>query len=385
MAHTSSLLIDDIEDGSQLRRGQPAAHVVFGMPLTLNAANYIYFLFFSELVAVADLQIAGHQSLVTGDQMLRMLIEEMVNLHRGQGIDLYLRDNAICPTEEAYVKMVNNKTGGLLRIVLRLMAGQSSSLRSAEEGEELVPLVNLIGLLYQIRDDYMNLRSGDYTQNKGYCDDLSEGKFSFPVIHALKYSKFLETDADKANTDVPHTSSASPSSTFVNADHASAKLVKQLQQIKNDIVAAGSPDSIEDSDPELEPKAFEIHHGSPFTPASTTADQRAEPIDEPLICIRSHADLVAALRAHPRDAPRKRAIVEYMQDTTNSFQYTCDVLLRVDRLVRQEMKRVEGLFDSQGGQNARLRAYVDLLRSGWYASSDCPAVDGQDTPPMSSA
>jgi len=36
--------IDDIEDGSELRRGQPAAHAIFGIPQTINAANYVYFI-----------------------------------------------------------------------------------------------------------------------------------------------------------------------------------------------------------------------------------------------------------------------------------------------------------------------------------------------------
>jgi len=44
MLHNASLLIDDIEDNSKLRRGVPVAHKIYGIPLTINAANYIYFL-----------------------------------------------------------------------------------------------------------------------------------------------------------------------------------------------------------------------------------------------------------------------------------------------------------------------------------------------------
>lgn len=51
---------------------------------------------------------------------------------------------------------------------------------------DYVPLVNLIGLLFQIRDDYMNLSSTEYTENKGLCEDLTEGKFSFPIIHSIR-------------------------------------------------------------------------------------------------------------------------------------------------------------------------------------------------------
>jgi len=50
----------------------------------------------------------------------------------------------------------------------------------------LVTLVNIIGLTYQIRDDYMNLQSEQYLKNKGFCEDLTEGKFSFPIIHSIR-------------------------------------------------------------------------------------------------------------------------------------------------------------------------------------------------------
>ena len=72
-----------------------------------------------------------------------------------------------------------------------------------------VPLVNLLGIYYQIRDDYMNLQSSQvsffahfmlamsslvvyssaifqYTTNKGFAEDLTEGKFSFPIVHGVR-------------------------------------------------------------------------------------------------------------------------------------------------------------------------------------------------------
>ena len=49
-----------------------------------------------------------------------------------------------------------------------------------------VPLVNLIGVIFQIRDDYANLQSAQLAQHKGFCEDLTEGKFSFPIIHAIR-------------------------------------------------------------------------------------------------------------------------------------------------------------------------------------------------------
>jgi geranylgeranyl diphosphate synthase, type III len=53
---------------------------------------------------------------------------------------------------------------------------------------DCVPLVNLIGIIFQIQDDYQNLSSPQYSQNKGLCEDLTEGKFSFPVIHSIRHN-----------------------------------------------------------------------------------------------------------------------------------------------------------------------------------------------------
>jgi geranylgeranyl diphosphate synthase type 3 len=49
------------------------------------------------------------------------------------------------------------------------------------------PLVSTIGLLFQILDDHLNLSpTSGYSSLKGLCEDLTEGKFSFPVIHAIR-------------------------------------------------------------------------------------------------------------------------------------------------------------------------------------------------------
>lgn len=97
-------------------------------------------------------------------------------------MDLYWRDTLSCPTEDDYLEMVQNKTGGLFRLAVKLMQAES-----LERGrQDCVPLVNLMGLIFQICDDYLNLSSSTYTKNKGLCEDLTEGKFSFPVIHSIR-------------------------------------------------------------------------------------------------------------------------------------------------------------------------------------------------------
>jgi len=169
MLHTASLLVDDVEDSSILRRGFPVAHQIFGIPQTINSSNYIYFCALQEL-----------QKLKNQKNAVSVFAEELVNLHRGQGMDLFWRDTLTCPTEDDYLEMVSNKTGGLFRLGIKLMQAESRSL------VDCVPLVNIIGLIFQIADDYHNLWNRDYAANKGMCEDLTEGKFSFPVIHSIR-------------------------------------------------------------------------------------------------------------------------------------------------------------------------------------------------------
>lgn len=51
---------------------------------------------------------------------------------------------------------------------------------------DCISLVNLMGPIFQICDDYLNLSNPVYSRNKGLCEDLTEGKFSFPVIHSIR-------------------------------------------------------------------------------------------------------------------------------------------------------------------------------------------------------
>ncbi|KAJ5904103.1 Phyllocladan-16-alpha-ol synthase [Penicillium tannophilum] len=168
MLHTASLLVDDIEDNSQLRRGQPVAHSIFGAAQTFNSGNYVYFLALREIQKLNN------------PQAIEIYVDALIHLHRGQGMDVFWRDSLICPTEEEYLDMVSNKTGALFCLAIELLQIGSTV------KVDLVPLVRLFGIIFQICDDYLNLKSSSYLQKKGLCEDLTEGKFSFPIIHSIR-------------------------------------------------------------------------------------------------------------------------------------------------------------------------------------------------------
>ena len=127
------------------------------------------------------------KKLKNSDVAIEVFSDELINLHRGQGLDLYWRDTLTCPTESEYLGMVSNKTGGLFRLAARLLQSQSPHFDEVTRNcaRDCIPLVTLLGLIFQICDDYLNLQSNKYKAQKGMCEDLSEGKFSFPIIHSI--------------------------------------------------------------------------------------------------------------------------------------------------------------------------------------------------------
>ncbi|KAI9495705.1 geranylgeranyl pyrophosphate synthase [Zychaea mexicana] len=225
MLHTASLMIDDVQDDSDLRRAVPVAHHIFGVPQTINSANYVYFMALQEILKLNQ------------PYMVTIYTEELLNLHRGQGTELFWRDSLTCPTEEQYVDMVNNKTSGLLRLAVRLMQEASSST------VDYTYLVNIIGIHFQVRDDYMNLQSDTYSKNKGFCEDLTEGKFSFPIIHAIR--------ADPSNRQLLNIVSQKPSAVEVKQyaleiiqrtgtfEYVEYFLKKKEQEARKEIVSLG--------------------------------------------------------------------------------------------------------------------------------------------------
>lgn len=70
---------------------------------------------------------------------------------------------------------------------------------ATNKGKDYIQLVNIIGRLYQIRDDYINLKSESYMRNKSYCEDLSEGKFSLPIIHSIRTTANNSSDRQLIN------------------------------------------------------------------------------------------------------------------------------------------------------------------------------------------
>lgn len=112
---------------------------------------------------------------------MQVFVGELLNLHRGQGHDIAWRDAIRCPTEQDYLVMVQDKTGGLFRLAVGLMQACAAK----HQTTDFSGLVNNLAMYFQIRDDYINLVDEEYMTSKSFCEDFTEGKFSYPIIHCV--------------------------------------------------------------------------------------------------------------------------------------------------------------------------------------------------------
>jgi len=115
--HAGSLIIDDVEDSSHLRRGEPALHELVGAPLAINTGSWMYFWALAELGALglpADRELAAH----------RLAVATLIRAHQGQALDLATRVDELDPVHvTAVVEAVARlKTGTLCRFAAELGA-----------------------------------------------------------------------------------------------------------------------------------------------------------------------------------------------------------------------------------------------------------------------
>lgn len=182
LLHNALLIHDDIEDGSETRRGRPTLHVLHGMPLALNAGDTL------TLMSLRPLLENCH---TIGEQLTLKIIEETERMARecaeGQAMDLGWRHyNATEISDADYLEMVLKKTCWLATIYpLRVGA-----LIGSRGGADLDPFVRFgffLGAAFQIQDDLLNLVA-DGRYGKELNGDIWEGKRTLMLIHALRES-----------------------------------------------------------------------------------------------------------------------------------------------------------------------------------------------------
>jgi len=181
--HSGSLIVDDIEDNSKVRRGKKAVHKVHGIPLSLNAGNWMYF---AALEQISALSLTPDGELA----VYREATKTLSDCHRGQALDLGLRLGDVTRREVPQVVAETSllKTGALMAFSMSLGARVAGG--TVAQIEAAARLGRELGLALQQLDDLGNL-SAKSEPSKRY-EDLREGKLTWPWAWAAESLGVLE-------------------------------------------------------------------------------------------------------------------------------------------------------------------------------------------------
>ncbi len=185
LLHNFSLIHDDIQDRSELRRGRPTIWSIWGIPQAINTGDALF--------ALAQLKMLELKHTIGNKLALKaskILLEASYRLTKGQHLDIAYEDRAIM-TIKTYWKMIGYKTAELIAAATEIGAvcGKASGKREKlyrEFGYNL-------GMAFQIKDDYLGIWGDQVSTGKSVRSDLLAGKKSLPIIYGLeKGGKFAK-------------------------------------------------------------------------------------------------------------------------------------------------------------------------------------------------
>jgi octaprenyl-diphosphate synthase len=182
--HTATLLHDDVVDMSSMRRGRPTANEHWNNPSSVLVGDFIYSRAFQVLVELGNVDI------------MRIIADTTNKIAEGEVLQLLNKHNT-ASTEEDYLKVIRGKTAILFEAAAHcgaILAGAS-----AEHCDALKKAGMHIGMAFQLIDDVLDYVGDSNAMGKNIGDDLSEGKPTLPLIHAMQHSSAADSELVKTS------------------------------------------------------------------------------------------------------------------------------------------------------------------------------------------
>jgi geranylgeranyl pyrophosphate synthase len=183
VVHNGTLVIDDLEDSSEVRRGKPCTYKIFGVDIAVNAGNAMYYLPLVPLMKQKNSLPAEKLR-----DIYEIYVQEMINLSIGQAMDIAWHRglaNANEIVEEDYLQMCAYKTGTLARMAAKIAAVLAGA--DEELVKKLGTFAESIGVAFQMQDDILDLTGAEFAVKKGGLgQDITEGKRTLMVIRTLR-------------------------------------------------------------------------------------------------------------------------------------------------------------------------------------------------------
>jgi len=186
LLHNFSLIHDDIEDNSPLRRGRPALWSIWGAPQAINSGDAMFAMAHQALgrLALRDLPA----TLIV--DAYRRFDDVCLRLTVGQQNDIRFEDEEDVSVEQ-YLRMIGGKTAALISLSCALgalVAGADEEVvnKYGDAGFDL-------GMAFQIRDDILGIWGSEEAIGKSAHSDILTRKKSLPILYGLQRSSSLRS------------------------------------------------------------------------------------------------------------------------------------------------------------------------------------------------
>lgn len=185
LIHNFSLIHDDIEDESDLRRGRITLWKKYGLAQAINTGDSMF-----SLAQINMLKLAEELNSQIASAASRKLNETCLILTGGQNLDIAF-ENEKYVSRDRYLTMVQGKTAALLSASMELGAITASA--SISDQASLKSFGEYLGLAFQVWDDWLGIWGEEEMTGKSNSSDLISGKKSLPILYAIdKKNEFAE-------------------------------------------------------------------------------------------------------------------------------------------------------------------------------------------------
>jgi geranylgeranyl diphosphate synthase type II len=187
--HNAFLVHDDVEDGSENRRGQATLSTAYGLAIAVNVGDAMNVLSIRPLME--NLEVLGSQ--ITWHVFTE--IEHMVRQSvEGQAMELgWVRDNICELTEDDYLRMTLKKTCWYT-CIHPCRIGSLVATNGTVNLDRFNRFGYYMGAAFQIQDDILNLVGEEAKYGKEIGGDIWEGKRTLMLIHALNHCTSRERE-----------------------------------------------------------------------------------------------------------------------------------------------------------------------------------------------
>jgi len=179
LLHNMTLVHDDIEDESELRRGKPTIHRMYGVPTAINVGD-------AMLIKVFEIANSSKIPQERCHRLVSQIAKRAYDITWGQALEfsMWKRKEFI---EDEVIQLLRYKTGALTRLAVE--AGAVSGGATEEQLQALGEFGETVGISFQIVDDILNVEGDVKEYGKEIGGDIREGKKTVMAAHLLTAAK----------------------------------------------------------------------------------------------------------------------------------------------------------------------------------------------------